>query len=147
MSDKLKCPFCQQELKYDGRNEVYMCRNPNCKHLLGFGTKELWQALIIESTEHDLTHDALVKRTQELDRTKKTLDESEYCCTEWEKQALDYKAENIKLSTALDVAVDALKMIGSGQIIEHSVLFHEDDNKITIANKALDQINETKGGK
>lgn len=45
MSD-MKCPFCQQELKYDSWNEVYMCRNPNCKHLLGFGTKELWQELI-----------------------------------------------------------------------------------------------------
>lgn len=43
---KLICPFCQQELKYDSWNEVYMCRNPNCKHLLGFGTKELWQELI-----------------------------------------------------------------------------------------------------
>lgn len=42
----MKCPFCQQELKYDAWNEVYMCRNPNCKHLLGFGTKELWQELI-----------------------------------------------------------------------------------------------------
>lgn len=43
---ELKCPFCQQKLKYDAWNEVYMCRNPNCKHLLGFGTKELWQELI-----------------------------------------------------------------------------------------------------
>ena len=48
---------------------------------------------------------------------------------------------------ALDVAVDALKIIGSGEVIEHSVLFHEDDNKITIANKALKQINEIKGSK
>ena len=41
---------------------------------------------------------------------------------------------------ALDVAVDALKIIGSGKVIEHSVMFHEDDNKIFIANKALEQI-------
>lgn len=45
MNNNMKCPFCQQELKYDAWNEVYMCRNPNCKHLLGFGTKELWQEL------------------------------------------------------------------------------------------------------
>lgn len=44
MSKELVCPFCQQELKYE--SEIYVCRNPNCKHLLGFGTKELWQELI-----------------------------------------------------------------------------------------------------
>lgn len=44
MNNKLICPFCQQELKYE--SEVYVCRNPNCKHLLGFGSKELWQELI-----------------------------------------------------------------------------------------------------
>ena len=41
---------------------------------------------------------------------------------------------------ALEIAVDALKMIGSGEIIEHSVVGHEDDNKIFIAKKALKQI-------
>ena len=41
---------------------------------------------------------------------------------------------------ALDVAVDALKKIGSGNIIEHSVVGHENDNKIFLANKALEQI-------
>lgn len=33
------------------------------------------------------------------------------CCSEWEKQALDYKAELTKTKRALDVAVDALKWI------------------------------------
>ena len=55
--------------------------------------------------------------------------------------------ELITTRKALDVAVDALKIIGSGEIIEHSVLFHEDDNKIMIANKAIEQINEIKGDK
>lgn len=55
----LVCPFCQQELKYDAWNEVYMCRNPNCKHLLGFGTKELWQELIRARKALDVAKDAL----------------------------------------------------------------------------------------
>lgn len=53
----LKCPFCQQELKYE--SEVYVCRNPNCKHLLGFGTKELWQELICTHKALDVAVDAL----------------------------------------------------------------------------------------
>lgn len=60
--------------------------------------------------------DNLLVCEQELIRTRKALEQSEICCTEWEKQALDYKAENIALSgdlertrKALDVAVDALK--------------------------------------
>lgn len=48
--------------------------------------------------------------------------------------------ELIRTRKALGIAVDALKMIGSGDIIEHSVVGHEDDNKIFIANKALEQI-------
>ena len=60
MSD-MKCPFCQQELKYDSWNEVYMCRNPNCKHLLGFGTKELWQELIRTRRALNVAVDALKK--------------------------------------------------------------------------------------
>ena len=121
---EFKCPFCQQELQEDvGYDGDYSC--PNCSEPY-FGSPELWQELI---------------------RTRKELEQSETCCTEWEKQALDYKAENIALSgdlertrKALDVAVDALKIIGSGKVIEHSVMFHEDDNKIFIANKALEQI-------
>lgn len=46
----------------------------------------------------------------------------------------------IRTRKALETAVDALKMIGSGDIIEHSVVGHEDDNKIFIANKVLEQI-------
>lgn len=56
---KLRCCFCQQELKYDAWNEVYMCRNPNCKHLLGFGTKELWQELIRTRKALEIAVDAL----------------------------------------------------------------------------------------
>lgn len=52
----------------------------------------------------------------------------------------DILGQHIRTRKALNVAVDALKIIGSGEVIEHSVMFHEDDNKIFIANKALEQI-------
>ena len=62
-----------------------------------------------------------IKRLQdELERTRKALEQSEICCTEWEKQALDYKAENIALlgdleltRKALEIAVNALKHLNS----------------------------------
>ncbi len=44
---------------------------------------------------------------------------------------------------ALEIAWDGLKKIGSGNIIEHSVVGHENDNKIFIANKALDESKTT----
>lgn len=40
---------------------------------------------------------------------------------------------------ALDIAWDGLKKIGSGRVIEHAVCGHENDNKIFIANKTLDE--------
>ena len=60
---------------------------------------------------------------------------------DWKRDEIfELKQELIRTRKVLDVAVDALKMIGSGNIIEHSVVGHEDDNKIFIANKALEQI-------
>lgn len=53
----------------------------------------------------DNTHSPL---WQELMSTRKALEQSEICCTEWEKQALDYKAENIALSGDLERARKAL---------------------------------------
>lgn len=85
---ELKCPFCQQELEelYNNGDSVgFRCKNKNCPETnIMCGTKMLWQALI---------------------DTKKKLEQSEICCTEWEKQALDYKAENIGLQSKLDIAV------------------------------------------
>lgn len=52
----------------------------------------------------------------------------------------DILGQHIRTRKALGIAVDALKMIGSGNIIEHSVVGHEDDNKIFIANKAIAEI-------
>lgn len=87
MSD-MKCPVCGEKIEHieDG-----WC---NCKNrCLGSGSISLWQELI---------------------RTRKELEQSEICCTEWEKQALDYKAENIALSGDLErtrKALDKAKLI------------------------------------
>lgn len=48
--------------------------------------------------------------------------------------------ELIRTRKALDIAWDGLKKIGSGNIIEHSVVGHENDNKIFLANKTIDEI-------
>lgn len=124
MSD-MKCPFCQQELHSASINgewlECWNCsyNEPDGHKLpqaIFMGTKELWQELIT---------------------TRKALDDSEHCCTEWEKQALDYKAENIKLSTALDKAIWWLNEI----VKNHRF------TPISTAEKALAEINEIKGDK
>lgn len=73
------------------------------------------------------------------------LEQSKTCCTEWEKQALDYKAENIALSgdlertrKALDVAVDALKdFANAGKESEQEWFCMAVKNN---AHKALEQI-------
>lgn len=64
----------------------------------------------------DWKKDEIFELKQEIIRTRKDLEQSEICCAEWGKQALDYKAENIALSgdlertrKALDVAVGQLK--------------------------------------
>lgn len=51
----------------------------------------------------------------------------------------DLLEELIRTRKALEIAWDGLEKIGSGNIIEHSVVGHEDDNKIFIANKALNE--------
>lgn len=86
---ELKCPFCQQELEccgiyIDGTKKL-LC--DNCKL---FGDNRLFEKLI---------------------RTSKELEQSEICCTEWEKQALDYKAENIALSGDLERTRKAAKLL------------------------------------
>lgn len=95
----MKCPFCQQELHKDS-DGYYTCYTDNCGCMKyggngASGSELLWLALI---------------------RTRKALEQSEICCTEWEKQALDYKAENIALSgdlertrKQLEVAIEGIK--------------------------------------
>lgn len=88
MTSKLKCPFCQTELDMDMMGEIG-CPNDSCKKsMFMVGTKELWQALI---------------------QAKQDLEQSEKCCSAWETQALDYKAETIALSGKLKIATKALK--------------------------------------
>lgn len=89
MTSKLKCPFCQTELDMDMMGEIG-CPNDSCKKsMFMVGTKELWQALI---------------------QAKQDLEQSEKCCSAWETQALDYKAETIALSGKLKIATKALNL-------------------------------------
>lgn len=98
MNNKLICPFCQQELLLSSYREDDTAHQMwNCLSCQLSAQRKIWQELI---------------------RTRKALEQSEICCTEWEKQALDYKAENIALSgdlertrKALDVAVDEITKI------------------------------------
>ena len=126
MSEKLVCPFCQQEYIIHKDDSCFgqqrcVCRNPNC--------------------EFDGWHFP-VRLVSELIRTRKALEQSEICCTEWEKQALDYKAENIALSgdlertrKALDVARHTIGWIN--QMIDE----HVDKQAIKIkCEYALEQI-------
>lgn len=63
--------------------------------------------------------------TDEFHALQKQICDLQDCCEEWEKQALDYKAENITLlgdlertRKALDIAVDALTRCSSMRGVE-----------------------------
>ena len=84
---EMKCPFCQQELR-QGDSWTWGCVNDDCESAgLLCGTKELWEAFIVECAEHEMCHTQMLKTTEKLERTRK----------------------------ALDVAVDALKEIKDGK--------------------------------
>ena len=139
MSD-MKCPFCQQEL------QEITTSNP-----LGLGRIEM--AMCKKCMDKGVLHIMPIWDWQELINTRKALDESEHCCTEWEKQALDYKAENIYTKTCrmdkefaeeeldrtkkkLDIAVDALKEITNND--------YDADWQNDLAQATLEKIKETK---
>ena len=53
---------------------------------------------------------------------------------------LDCEQELIRTRKALNFAISTLTVISEGLVIEHSVVGHEDDNKIKLAKIALDKI-------
>ena len=60
MTDKLLCPFCQQELGLKNINNI-MCSNEKCVAWKGnfYGSEDLWQALIDTKKKLDVAVDAL----------------------------------------------------------------------------------------
>ena len=98
---ELKCPFCNKKLEPIGTSGQFQCGTWGCDASFNFyATRDVWEYI---------------------DRTSKELEQSEICCTEWEKQALDYKAENIALSgdlertrKALDAAIRGLDQMTWG---------------------------------
>lgn len=116
MTSKLKCPFCRQELEIGGVDGILRgC--PKCRNL---GTEILWQELI---------------------RTGDELEQNKTCCSDWEKQALDYKAKDIALSgelertrKALEIAIKYIKYTQKVSPFLNPVWFNR------LATEALDKI-------
>ena len=62
MTSKLKCPFCQQELRNCCAGVIYTCSKPDsCPHEQCYGSKELWQALIQAKQDLEIARKALKK--------------------------------------------------------------------------------------
>lgn len=99
MSNKFKCPVCQNNL-HKINVVVSTCTNDKCK---------LWGSSI-----PNLVLDALIQAKQDLEQSEK-------CCSAWEIQALDYKAETIALSGKLEIATKALKWLGNNRLAENPV--------------------------
>ena len=63
MSNKLLCPFCQQELEIvDLDVQLLGCENQNCKHSTHYDTvctKELWQEFITTRKALDVAKDTI----------------------------------------------------------------------------------------
>ena len=72
MTSKLKCPWCEQRLRYrNGEHFVLRCPNLDCKWEM-IGTKEMWQALI--QSQRDLQ-----TAVQALKEIKKVCDGCRWC--------------------------------------------------------------------
>lgn len=123
MTSKLKCPFCGEEIisdlclmcdkidkGYTSGRQIYKCNKCSL-----FGNKELWQALIQSLKDRKELAIKLAQTTQ-------ILEQSEKCCSAWETQALDYKAETIALSGKLEIARKALEEIDTTRCIPQQTL-------------------------
>ena len=103
MAKKLKCPFCGAELGWclSCPMPTMICSNENCKGFSFLMPPYCWQELI---------------------QAKQDLKQSEKCCSAWEIQALDYKAETIALSGKLGIARKALEEIDTTRCIPQQTL-------------------------
>lgn len=89
MTSKLKCPFCQTELDYDGYGWDYSCPNHKCRATKGVlcGTKSLWQALIQSQQDLEESQQATLENAQtileihkDLEIARKALEEIKKVC-------------------------------------------------------------------
>ena len=124
MSDtKLKCPFCQQELVeiQFGEQRYWSCINDECDKSVGLGgNKKLWQELIETKQNIELL------RTKNIDRVRSC------------GNCNDMLKELNRTREALETAIRSLKYIADGNLGFTPAV--ED-----FAEKALEQINKTKG--
>lgn len=62
MTNKLKCPFCGEELSPSSGYgiEVYMCPNLTCHEAPGYAEEGVWQALIKAKQDFDILKKALI---------------------------------------------------------------------------------------
>ena len=104
MTSKLKCPvcpYCDKLLHCGGTQYInerivamWYCQNAECEETEDLiGTREMWEIVANKI------------------QAKQDLEQSEKCCSAWETQALDYKAETIALSGKLEIATNALREI------------------------------------
>lgn len=111
--NKLICPFCNETelekgMELQGGGFILGC--PKCKK---FAHDIFWQELIrtkelldIESSEHELCHDAMVKRTEEVDRTRKALDVAKDTL-----QRIQFRGSHSKFWVGKDDGTIALKAL------------------------------------
>ena len=84
MASKLKCPFCQQELRNCCAGVIYTCSKPDsCPHEQCYGSKELWQALIQAKQDLEIATSALYEicndyQEDSSERAEKALEQIEH---------------------------------------------------------------------
>lgn len=119
MTDSMKCCFCGAELKNACAQVIYYCPTGECKAKDWYASKQVWQALI---------------------QAKQDLEQSEKCCSAWETQALDYKAETIALSGKLEIAKSYVKGISKMVINSGDNIYIVIGHFKKLAEQTLEQI-------